>query len=64
MLSAMCFNLDQSTILFSGYGLILYHIDFLTPKWLKTFENIVKNEKRMLLSSIFSFSHNVFYTIK
>ena len=34
----------------------------LTTLWKKPFENIVGKEK-MLITSIFSFSHNVFYSI-
>ena len=35
-----------------------------TPRKKKPLENIVEKKEKMLVTSIFSFSHNVFYPIK
>ena len=63
MLSAISFSLYQSKILSSGNGLSLYHTipTFINLKE-KALETLCEKEK-MLVNSIFSFSHNVFYPI-
>ena len=72
MSSAFCFNLDQSNILLSGNGLTLYQttkleldqtesINFADDKFIvvKIMISLWEKEK-MLFTSIFSFSLNVF----
>ena len=62
MASAICFNLDQSKILWSGNGLMLYYTILtlnnpLESRLLKT----LWEKENMLETSIFSYSHNAFY---
>ena len=65
MSSAICFNLDLSKILSSGNGLTLYHS---TPN-VKPIERALYmktswENKKILVTSFFSFSPNVLYLIE
>ena len=61
MSSAICSNLGQSKILVSGNGLNLYHtnLTFNDPVERSLLKTLWEKEK-MLVTGIFSFSHNVF----
>ena len=69
--SANCFNLDQSKILSSGNGLMLddYPNPFPNKPWmLRVYStSLLKTlweKEKMLVTSIFSFPHSVFYSMK
>ena len=63
MSSAISFNLDQSKILSSGNGLINplpYTADF-KQTWERSFLKTLWEKEKMLVTSNFPFSNNVFY---
>ena len=53
------FQLDQSKILLSGDGLT-HNPDFLTTSKTESFRKHFEKKEKMLVTSIFSFSQNVF----
>ena len=61
MSSAICFNLDQSKIVMSGYALTHSHTmtPFDTPGKQAFWKHWEK--EKLLVMSNFSFSHSVFY---
>ena len=63
MSSAICFNLDQSKILSSGNMLTLYPIiQTFNDSEKEAFRKHCGKRRKCCLTSIFSFSHNVFYS--
>ena len=62
--SANDFNLDKTKLLSSGKGLTLYHtvLSFNDPE--EGFAKHCAYKEKMLITNIFSFFHNVFYSIK
>ena len=67
MSSANCFKLDQSKILSSGNGLKEFRLleTLSSGNGLKEFRLLktLREKEKMLVTSNFSFSHNVFLTL-
>ena len=67
MSSALCFDLDQSKILSFGTGLTLSQTNpgfyVSAVQALKKKKKTLWEKEKLLVTSNFSFSHNVFYTV-